>query len=257
MASSTLVAHKGARIVDASELDQFPVPPATSTWYPVGHHQVVQEVTGRLGDAGFMVRRAQHAVMRGECGNARYFGTLDLESTLVQGVTLAVGIRNSMDKSLPLGFCAGSRVFVCDNLAFRSELLVNRKHTRNGQLRFAEAICQAVQQLSLFKEQESERIRCLQHAELKDDQADALLLRAFEQELVSHRLLPRIIQEWRSPSFPEFDERTRWSLLNAFTTVLRERHKSNPQQFAFLTIRIQALISGEGSPVPAMIGQAP
>src|SRR4051812_22884309 len=65
-------------------------------------------------------------------GDARLFATVDLGSPLATGVTLAVGIRNSFDKSLPLGFVAGNRVFVCDNLAFRSDLSVKRKHTRFG-----------------------------------------------------------------------------------------------------------------------------
>lgn len=39
---------------------------------------------------------------------------------------------------------AAALVFVCYNLAFRSELLVRRKHTRFGHTRFVEAIAQAV-----------------------------------------------------------------------------------------------------------------
>jgi hypothetical protein len=239
MATSSLVVHRGARLVERAELDAIPTPPATETWFPVAHSQVLQEVTGRLADAGFAVRQAQHALSRND---ARYFGTLDLDTPLVAGVTLAVGIRNSTDKSLPLGFCAGSRCFVCDNLAFRAELLVSRKHTRFGQTRFGEAIGQAVQSLAAFQQAEAARIRRLQAAGLHPDQADALLLRAYEQKLVSHHFLPRVIQEWRKPSFEEFTPRTRWSLLNAFTTVLGARQRGNPQLFAALTMQLQGLL---------------
>jgi hypothetical protein len=62
-----------------------------------------------------------------------------------------VGVRNSVDKSFPLGFCAGARVFICDNLAFRSELLVKRPHTINGERRFNQAIAEAVSQLSSLR----------------------------------------------------------------------------------------------------------
>lgn len=242
MATSSLVVHRGARLVERAELDAIPAPPATATWFPVAHSQVLHEVTGRLADAGFQIRKAQHALSRND---ARYFGTLDLESVLVPGVSLAVGVRNSTDKSFPLGFCAGSRCFVCDNLAFRSELLVNRKHTRFGQVRFSEAICQAVQSLSAFRDTEAARIRRLQFAELTDDQADALLLRAYERKLISHQVLPRVIQEWRTPSFEEFEPRTRWSLLNAFTLALGPRQQGNPQLFASLTIQLQGLLDPE------------
>ena len=82
----------------------------------------------------------------------------------------------------------------------------------------------------------------LQHRELTDEAAESLMLRAFEDKMVSHRALPKVIQEWRKPSFGEFEDRTAWSLLNAFTTILGARMKSNPQAHAALTMRLGALI---------------
>ena len=139
---------------------------------------------------------------------------------------------------------------VCDNLAFRSEIAVVRKHTRNGGQRFQEALSRAVQGLEAFRQAEAERIRRFMNTDFSPDQADALLLRSFEQGLVSHRLLPRIIASWRQPQFEEFQPRTLWSLLNAFTAILSERHRSNPQQFANLTIGLQAFLENPEAPVP-------
>ena len=53
---------------------------------------------------------------------------------------LAVGVRSSLDKSISLQWACGSRVFVCDNLAFRSERVIARKHTTHGVERYQEAI---------------------------------------------------------------------------------------------------------------------
>ena len=47
-------------------------------------------------------------------GDSQFFGTIDLESPIVEGVSLAVGVRNSIDKSLPIAFAAGERIFICD-----------------------------------------------------------------------------------------------------------------------------------------------
>jgi len=77
-------------------------------------------------------------------GGARFFGTLDLTTSVSEGVTLAVGIRNSNDQSFPIGFCCGQRVFVCDNLAFTSEIIVSKKYTRFGQERYLEGLARAV-----------------------------------------------------------------------------------------------------------------
>jgi hypothetical protein len=252
LTTSHLITHCGARVVTREELDRVEAPPPSETWFPVKHSLVIDTVRESLQASGFQVERSQFALSRSD---ARLFATMDLASPLAAGVQLAVGIRNSTDKSLPLGFVAGARVFVCDNMAFRSELLVTRKHTRNGATRFQEAICQATQSLVQFREVESQRIRRYQHLELTDVKADSVLLRAYEQDVVSHRLLPQVIKEWRTPSFEEFGVRTAWSLLNAFTSVLGGRLKTNPQQFAALTIRLQDLLDRElfpAEPVAAL-----
>src|SRR3954449_13306587 len=77
---------------------------------------------------------------------------------IIESWALVLLWRDRHNKSLPIGFCAGSRVFVCDNLAFRSELLVTRKHTRFGDRRFREAISQAVLDLDSFRRAEVGRI---------------------------------------------------------------------------------------------------
>jgi Domain of unknown function (DUF932) len=242
MATSTLVLHRGAREVSREELAAVAVPPATATWFPLPHVQVLDTARQPLDAAGFHVSRTRLALAR---NGARFFGTLDLQSPVAAGVTLAVGVRNSIDKSLPISFCAGARVFICDNLAFSSEIVIARKHTRFGQARFTEAICRAVQSLHQYREAEAARVRRWQHTKLSADAADALLLRAYERQVITTPLLPRVIQEWRQPSFEEFRPRTLWSLFNAFTTVLGERRRTNPQLFSALTIRLHQLLGGD------------
>src|SRR5208282_2491060 len=136
MVSSNLVLHRGARPVTADELKEYRAPQPEGRWFPVAHSRVLETVTATLQDSGYEIRNTRLGLSR---EGARFFGTLDLGTSVASGVTLAVGVRNSVDKSFPLGFAAGSRVFVCDNLAFRSELLVRRKHTVNGERNFVRA----------------------------------------------------------------------------------------------------------------------
>ncbi len=239
MAAANLVTHCGARIVTAEDLKKVLAPSPTKTWYPLSHAHVLERVTATLGQAGFTVDRQQLALTRND---ARFFGTLDLRSPLAAGVNLAVGIRNSTDKSLPIGFAAGSRVFICDNLAFSSEVVVARKHTRFGDERFMEALVRAVESLHQFRAAEAARIQRFQTTALSDTHAESLMLRAYETGIASHRLLPRVIDAWRAPAFEEFSERTVWRLFNAFTTVLADRQRSNPQQFSALTIKLSDLL---------------
>lgn len=55
-------------------------------------------------------------------------------------------------------------------------------------------------------------------------------------------LLPKVVQEWREPSYPDFIDRTIWSLFNAFTTAMGSRQQSNPQQHASLTMKVYGLL---------------
>jgi len=199
-------------------------------------------VSSTLAEAGFQIQRTRLAL---SADNARFFGAMDLTASVAAGVGLCVGVRNSTDKSVPLAFCAGHHVFICDNMAFRSEITVARKHTRFGETRFSEAICKAVGSLHQFQETEAARIKMFQETNLPEEWASHLLLKAYEQRLVSHYSLPVVLKEWREPTFEEFRPRTLWSLMNAFTSALRERQRTNPQEFASVTIRLQDLLSKE------------
>src|SRR5205085_10337654 len=139
------------------------------------HVQVLASVKETLRGAGYEVRSEKYALARAD---ARFFGVLDLATPLAEGVALSVGVRNSVDKSFPLGFAAGSRVFVCDNLAFRSDLLVRRKHTANGLKAFGTAIAAAVAGLSSFRQVEAARIRAMAETELSPERASHVILTA-------------------------------------------------------------------------------
>ncbi len=138
-------------------------------------------------------------------------------------------------------------MFVCDNGAWRVEKTIARKHTTNGVLRYQEALCRAVAELSQFKEQEAARIKALTHRELTDTQAESLLLQCWEQDILSPRTVPTALKEWRSPSFEEFSGRNAWSLFNSITYAIGDRARSNPQVHAALTIKLGALLSPERS----------
>ena len=243
MVTSNLCLHRGARVVNREELDAVEAPAPTDTWFPLRHSQVLDTVLGTLEASAFHVSSVQWSLSQ---DNARFFGTLDLATSVGGGTALAVGVRNSVDKTFPLGFCAGCRVFVCDNLAFRSELLVVRKHTLNGIVRFQEAIAVAVRSLGQFQEAESHRIEQMRAFQLSDLHADSLMLQSYERGIISLRMLPQVIQGWRKPTYPEFEDRTLWSLMNAFTGALKNRSMSNPQQFALQTIRLNALLNPPG-----------
>jgi hypothetical protein len=242
---SDLLLHKGGQLCTLDELRAVPTPAAEGRWHPVAHATVLDTVTSTLAGAGYTIKSQSLAVAR---DGKRFFGTLDLTTPLTPDstVALAVGIRNSTDKSFPLGFCAGARVFVCDNLAFNAELLVKRKHTRLAVGRWNTEIAAAVQKLPSFAEAESARITRLMQTDLTDDQALAFLVRAMEKHVISVPTIPKILAEWRTPThdYGTGERPTAWKLLNCFTTVLgKERAVKSPNEYAGQTIRLNALLA--------------
>jgi len=235
--------HLGAQEVSHAQLALIEAPPPTATWFPIKHAEVLDTVCETLSDAGFGIDGMQLSVARDQ---ARFFGTLRLTNRINESASIAVGIRNSVDKSFPIGFCVGTRVFVCDNLAFHSEIVIARKHTRFGQSRFCEAVSQAVLGLHQYQLAEHERIDRLQNWQLSEERANSLILQSYETGLISARLLPQVIREWRNPPIVDFAPRTGWSLLNSYTSVLKDRQRANPQAAALTTIKLQRLLSPPG-----------
>jgi hypothetical protein len=241
MPSTQLVLHCGATEISRAQLASVQAPPNSATWFPIKHSDVLDAVLETVDQSGFAVEKMRLAVSR---HGAQFFGTLDLRSPIADGVSLAVGVRNSTNQTLPIGFVAGTRVFVCDNLAFRAELIVKKKHTVHGGVRFREAITRAVGELEAFRAVEARRIERMRDTQLTNDQADALILRAcYQHRIVSHRLVPAVLKGWNAPGHDDFRARTSWSLYNAFTGALADRARTNPQKHAAATMRLAALLA--------------
>jgi len=239
MIQSSMVLHRGARLVELDELERVPCPPSTDTWFPVPHKSVLTVVSDQLTGTGFAIDSMELALSRDD---ARFFGVLRLKNRINDNVALTVGVRSSHDKSFPIGLCMGSTCFICDNMAFSSEVVIARRHTKFGNDRFAAATAQAVLNLHQYQISAAQRFAAMEAWQLSPQAADSLILRAFETGIVSSRLLPDVIKEWRQPRHPEFRERNAFSMLNSFTEVLKERQKSNPQEAALQTIRLQRLL---------------
>lgn len=244
MVSSNLMLHCGGRDVPLEELEKIAAPPPTETWFPIAHSHVLHSAAETLTGAGFQIKGMRLSLSHGD---RRFFGTLDLANRISDasgGISLAVGIRNSTDKSFLIGFCCGQRVFVCDNLAFTSEIIVSKKHTRFGNDRYLEGISKAVMSLNQYQQSAAHWIDRLTQWNLSEDAANSYLLRAYEQDIIGARLLPLVIQEWRTPRFEDYRPRTAWSLWNAFTSVLgRTRQATQPAAAALTTIRLQKLLT--------------
>lgn len=232
-----LMVHAGARKVEAAQLATISTPAATETWFPIPHDNVYGLVRDNLTRMGYAVRKEEHGLSKDD---ARWFAVLTLAfEGAPADYSLVAGIRNSHDKTFPTGLIVGSRVFVCDNLAFSGEISIKRKHTRNIFTDLPRLVGDAMGKLGDMRQSQETRIAAYKDRQIGDSEAHDLLIRAMDVKVLPNRIVPDVLNEWRKPRHVDFMPRNAWSLFNAFTEVLKQ---TSPTELPNRTIGLHGLM---------------
>jgi hypothetical protein len=232
----SMVLHCGGELVTRDQIDTVHAPPATHTWTPVAHGDVVDMVEQSITGSGLEITDRQFALAR---SGQRMFGTI----TLAGGTDYAtvIGVRNSHDKSFPVSFCLGSRVFVCDNLAFSAEVVVKTKHSRLVLDRLPRLVNEGVARLIEKRGHQARRIEAYKESEVRGlPHLHDLVLRSYRANAIPARAISEVLDEYDSPQHPEFAEPTLWSYFNSVTEVLK-KYGDLPQR----TMRLHGVIDAE------------
>lgn len=212
-----LILHAGGRVVERDEIYDSPTPNGTHTWTPVPHATVLKLVEQTIVTSGLEVTDSSFALAR---GGDRMFGVL----TLAGGTDYAtvIGVRNSHDKSFPVSFCLGSRVFVCDNLAFSAEVVVKTKHSRLVLDRLPRLVNEGIAELINKRGRQAQRIEAYKEATIRDlPHLHDLVMRSYRAKAIPARAIAEVVEEYETPRHPEFAAPTLWSYFNSVTEVLK------------------------------------
>ena len=116
----------------------------------------------------------------------------------------------------------GAQVFVCDNMCFRGEITVMKKHTRNIieslQTELVAAIYSSVGNFELIHV-ELERLKTV---EISDEFGYRTLGSLAGNEILMPTELNEAYRQWKEPQYESFKPRTAYSLYNAVTCGLRD-----------------------------------
>src|SRR6185312_16820177 len=99
----SLMLHAGGKSVTYDDLRAVALPAATESHLPVAHHEIVELVRYTLGFFGHEITEEAHAITE---DGARYFGLMTLKSPYAD-YTDTLGLRNSHDKTFPIGIAYG------------------------------------------------------------------------------------------------------------------------------------------------------
>jgi hypothetical protein len=200
------------------ELKSLPVPEATRTHRPVPHHEIVAALTETLSFRHINVVRQEFAAT---LDGAKMFGVMDLDYEFT-GARFSIALRNSNNKAFRLGLVAGYRVFCCDNMSFSGDFqAVLAKHS--NKLNLVNLISIGVDQIQRGFDPLKRTINNWRESQLTDDEAKLVMYEAYVRGgLDAPNLLKETDHLYFEPQYPEFEERTLYSLSNAFTSAFKE-----------------------------------
>jgi hypothetical protein len=156
----------------------------------------------------------------------RFFGVLTLRSPYT-GYGDVVGLRNSHDKKFPIGIGIGSRVFICDNMAFVAEHVIKRKHTANAKRDLPHLIGEIVEPLQLTRERQHQKFLTYQETPVSEAQADHAIMSMYREGVINVQRIADVEKQWNTPKF-DWGEKTAWRLFNAATYALTGKVMENP-----------------------------
>ena len=219
---SQLMVHRGGWVATKADLAAVPVPDPSDSYVPVPYGRFVEEVELHVPRFGLTITEEQFALAR---DGHQMFGVLTCTNGHgSEDFALAVGLRNSYDRTLSAQLLAGTRLFVCDNLAFSGEVKASRKHTIHVFRDLPDLIYRMLSQVQTMQERTVAEIAAMKARELEPRDADHLMVEAIRGNALPASLLPKVLERWEKPAQPElFGGRNAWLLFNAFTEVFKTR----------------------------------
>jgi hypothetical protein len=219
----TLMLHTGGRAIAYGDLCDLPTPEPTESHVPIPHHSVVDMVRYALGFYRHELLEEHHAITP---DGMNYFGVLSLRSPYGD-YTDMVGLRNSHKKQFPIGIAIGSRVFVCDNLAFNADHLIRRKHTANAKRDLPGLVAAVIEPLGEARRTQAETLARYKVHELPDTVADQAIMSLYRQGVINVTRIADVLQAYEEPPH-DWGDKTPWRLFNATTFALAGRVAENP-----------------------------
>lgn len=220
MKNSSLCLHAGGSSVTLEQVADIKTPEPDGIWHPIPHLMVYQRVREAMESLGMSISEEQHALAK---DGQRWFALLSIRNGKSAGEDYGyvLGLRNSHDRSFTAGLACGSRVFICDNLAFSAEIVIARKHTTFIERDLPILAGNAVGRLASKWTDMDKRFEAYRGHEVSNERAHDLTIRALDLGAITTTQIPHVLQEWRNPTHNEFREcgKTAWRYFNAVTQV--------------------------------------
>ena len=121
-----------------------------------------------------------------------------------------LGLRNSHDRSLPIGIAFGARVMVCDNLSMLADHVIKRKHTIKAKKELPGLIQEIIQPLQAQRIAQNQKLIAYQQTPLTAQQADHAILELYRKDVINLQRVGAVVNAWENPPHA-WGDRTAWN----------------------------------------------
>jgi hypothetical protein len=177
----------------------------------------------QLDKSGLQISGKQFALNKDQ---SRMFGVLSINNG-DGGMEMAIGVRNSINKTLSAGICAGSRVFVCDNLAFAAETVLFHKHTCTIDFKLTDLITTGIDRCQLAFDAARKEATEWATIGVSREKAASTLVEAIQQDALPLQGLLPVYEGFNKPKYPEYGVDNLWTLYSAFTDYSTHQRRSS------------------------------
>lgn len=192
---------------------------AGRTWQGIRHGDLIDGIRNEIDSRGWKVSNEQFALSKDQ---GDIVGAFDLKIPRInvpEGMSLAVGFVSSNMLRRRLKLAVGASVACCLNGMVTGEIVLAKKHCRG--LDLGDALTDGMDEYLLRSSKVTHTVTAMRETEVSDAAAEHLLMEAGRAGLMPWSRIGEVDKEFRNPTFAEHGKNTAWSLLQAFTFIVK------------------------------------
>ena len=222
--NTQLLTQCGSRRCTLEQLLTIPEPEKTKSYTPLNHYDFAVNILTIASDLlkGYRFDGDSYAL---SSDGQKMFGVITyrkINPGPKEELKVAIGIRNSYDRSMAAGLVLGSTVIVCDNLVFSGDIKVMRKHQGEDMHEdLHDQIVTAIYKSQHNFHQISEDVEAMKNRTMNQKEKYEFIGLLTGEGILSATQSSAAYKELWKPSHEEFKVDTLWAGYNCATEALK------------------------------------
>ncbi|WP_409029375.1 DUF932 domain-containing protein [Gracilimonas sediminicola] len=222
--NSQLLTQCGSQRCSLEQLLTIPEPEKTKSYTPLNHYDFAVNILTIASDLlkGYRFDGDSYAL---SSDGQKMFGVISFRKINPgpdEELKVAIGLRNSYNKTMSAGLVVGSSVLVCDNLVFSGDIKVMRKHQGEDMHEdLHDQIVTAIYKSQHNFDQISQDVEAMKNRTMSQKEKYEFIGLLTGEGILSATQSSAAYKELWKPSHEEFQVDTLWAGYNCATEALK------------------------------------